>query len=249
VSTSLASLSRAALIGLVLCAFAPPAAADSLQPRTLAAFEAYVAEVRRGFLTAGGPVALRPGRITKVPGGLVHHWSASILIPDTDLDLVLAVAQDYDRYAGFYSPVLEARLLRREGNTFEVFARMKEDAGMLSAVVDVWSVVNYIPDLDCVRALGESRRIELLRHAGRREEERLPTGSADAYLWAANTFTRFEQRDDGVLVTLETVGLSRPFPRMLGWLIEPIARRLGRSSAERTLREFRAAVLPGPPTT
>ena len=33
------------------------------------------------------------------------------------------------------------------------------------------------------------------------------------------------QLDEGVYVEMETLGLSRRFPRMLGWIIEPIARR------------------------
>ena len=41
---------------------------------------------------------------------------------------------------------------------------------------------------------------------------------------------------------METVGLSRGFPPLLGWLIEPIARRLGRKSIERSLEEFIAEV-------
>jgi hypothetical protein len=57
-----------------------------------------------------------------------------------------------------------------------------------------------------------------------------------------NTFTRFVERASGVDVELETIGLSRRFPRRLGWLIEPIARRLGRRSVERTLTEFGLAV-------
>jgi len=37
--------------------------------------------------------------------------------------------------------------------------------------------------------------------------------------------------------------LSRPFPTMMGWMIEPIARRIGRRSVERSVEEFRQAVL------
>ena len=41
---------------------------------------------------------------------------------------------------------------------------------------------------------------------------------------------------------METLGLSRGFPPFLAWFIEPIARRLGRKSIERSLEEFIAAV-------
>ena len=38
------------------------------------------------------------------------------------------------------------------------------------------------------------------------------------------------------MIEMETIGLSRSFPPMLGWFIEPIARRLGRKSVELSLR-------------
>ena len=41
---------------------------------------------------------------------------------------------------------------------------------------------------------------------------------------------------------LEPLGLSRRFPAVLGWSIEPIARRLGRKSIERSPPQFMAAV-------
>jgi hypothetical protein len=49
--------------------------------------------------------------------------------------------------------------------------------------------------------------------------------------------------DDGVRVVTETVGLSRRFPPLLAWLIEPMAMRVGRASVEQSLTELRDAVL------
>ena len=54
--------------------------------------------------------------------------------------------------------------------------------------------------------------------------------------------SRLIERDGGVAVEMETIGLSRAFPRMLAWIIEPIARRLGRKSVELSLQEFASAV-------
>ena len=41
---------------------------------------------------------------------------------------------------------------------------------------------------------------------------------------------------------METLGLSRGFPPLLQWFIEPVARRLGRRSVELSLQEFHSAV-------
>jgi len=47
---------------------------------------------------------------------------------------------------------------------------------------------------------------------------------------------------DGVWMTMETVGLSRPFPPMIGWILQPIARRVGRGSVGESMKEFAQAV-------
>jgi hypothetical protein len=82
-----------------------------------------------------------------------------------------------------------------------------------------------------------------VKNPGQLNEQHFPAGRDSGYMLRANTFTRFVERDGGVYVQLETVGLSRRFPPFFGWIIEPIARRLGRASIERTLTEFRGAVL------
>jgi len=74
-------------------------------------------------------------------------------------------------------------------------------------------------------------------------ERYVPPGQDRGYLWRAATFTRFVEADGGVYMEMETIGLSRPFPPLLGWVIEPIARRIGRGSVENSIQEFRRAVL------
>jgi hypothetical protein len=241
-----------------------PATAAHLEPRTLAAYEQYVEQARDSFLTrvrsdeelsrATNTSVRRvtfhtaaesspQGRIVKIPGGLIHHWTAVTFIPGVGLERVLAVAQAYDRYAAIYAPVMTARLLEHEGDTFRVFARIKEEAGVVSAVLDVWTVVTYGQTTACAHSLGAASDIRQVKNPGEANEQWLPAGRDSGYLWRANTFTRFIARDSGVDVELETLGLSRGFPPLFGWLVEPIARRIGRSSVERTLAEFRAAVL------
>ncbi len=56
------------------------------------------------------------------------------------------------------------------------------------------------------------------------------------------TLNRIVEVDGGVVIEMETLGLSRGFPPLLHWLIEPIARRLGRKSVELSLQEFHGAV-------
>src|SRR4029078_12067526 len=84
--------------------------------------------------------------------------------------------------------------------------------------------------------------IREVKNAGSRAERVLPPGRGNGYLWRASTFTAFHQLPDGLYVEMETLGLTCQFPPMLGWMIEPIARRLGRRSVEGSLEEFLTAV-------
>ena len=74
------------------------------------------------------------------------------------------------------------------------------------------------------------------------DEELLQPGRDSGYLWRAATFTYFREQTDGLYVETETTALSREFPPLLGWIIEPIARRLGRRSVATSLQEFIAAI-------
>jgi hypothetical protein len=233
-----------------------PAAAP--QPRTTAAYDAYVADVEAAFLArararapiAAAPSGVRPqrvteGRIVGIAHGLVHHWRSRAHIPHVGLERVIATAQRYDAYARIHAPIIESRLLCRDANRFRILTRVRERAGPVTVVLEVRSVVRFERDATSAYSIGASLDIHEVVAAGEPGERLLPAGRDRGYLWRAHTFTRFVERAGGVDVELETIGLSRRFPAMLGWLIEPIARRLGQRSVERTLAEFAVAVRDG----
>jgi hypothetical protein len=255
-------VSLVVLLGARAGAAAAEPAPAALQPRTTAAYDAYVAAVEGAFLArarAAAPLAspvpgsasgvaaacVTQGRIVKVAHGLVHHWHSTTHIAGVRLDEVLATAQRYDAYARMYAPIVESRLLQRDQARFLVLTRLRERAGPVTVVLEVRSLVRYERHETSAFSIGASEDISEIADAGEPGERRLPPGRDSGYLWRANTFTRFVERDGGVDVELETLGLSRRFPPMLGWLIEPIARHLGRRSVERTLAEFAAAVRDG----
>ena len=246
-------------------------AAAELAPETAEAYERYVAEIRERFgaevlarippenasqerlvrLRAGEIVA-EPGNgdgILDVPGGLVHHWRGAAFIPDVSLDEVIAIAQDYSSYADNYEWVVGGGVLNyerdeeRARDLFEIFLRIERSASVVTGILDPWTVVEYqrqgpefasaVSTTDCIRQI---------ENEGRPNERRLPVGTGSGYLWRAVTLSTYIRAEGGVIIEFETIGLSRRFPRMLGWIIEPIARRLGRGSAADSLRQLRRAV-------
>src|SRR5918993_1444393 len=136
-----------------LVAGGPTISAVTLEPRTVAAFDRYVAETEResarslgdeaGFLWVDAPgrerdrAALRAGQLvlsrleTKsagrkidVPDGLIHHWLGLVFVPGATVDRAVALLQDYDRHAAVYTPnVARSRLIAGDGDTFKVYLR------------------------------------------------------------------------------------------------------------------------------
>jgi hypothetical protein len=210
-----------------------------------------VSQERLIRLRAGEIIAV-PGDgdgILDVPGGLLHHWRGAAFIPDVTLDEVVATAQDYSSYADNYEWIVGGEVLNHERDEeqardlFEISLRIERSASVVKGILDLWTVIDYqrqstgfasaVSTTDCIRQI---------ENAGRPNERRLPVSTGRGYLWRAITLSTYIQDEGSVIVEFETIGLSRRFPRMLGWLIEPIARRLGRSSAADSLRKLRRAV-------
>ncbi|HEY1307396.1 MAG TPA: hypothetical protein VGF24_27770 [Vicinamibacterales bacterium] len=240
------------------------AVAADLQDDTRRAYESYSAEVTQAFLERirrgtsanrrpstenmprDGEIVTSPAHedgIIDVPGGLVHHWLSSTFIDGVSLRDALEVSYAYNDYQSIYKPVLSSRLLSREGDVYRVLMRVKESGGGLSAIVDVRARVQYFyPDSRSAYSIATSEEIREIRNAGTSSEKSLSPGHDSGYLWRAATFTHFVARDRGVVIESEALGLSRQFPPLLSWVMEPVARRVGRNSVDRSLQEFIQAV-------
>ena len=253
---------RRLLVAVFVAISGTAAAAAVLTPEASQAYREYAEKARQSFVgraytpPRGGAAGaashtalstVGPGQgdgIQKVRGGLVHHWRGTTYIAGATLDQVLDVSRAYRDYPRIYRPVLSATVLADEPDAVRVQFRMKESAGGLSATLDMWSSIRYVR-VDATHAYSVSNADEIreVKDADRPTEHHLPAGRDSGYLWHAGAFTRFVEHDGGVYVEMETVGLSRPFPPLLGWVIEPIARRIGRQSVEASMREFTRAVL------
>ena len=76
------------------------------------------------------------------------------------------------------------------------------------------------------------------RRAGRRRDRRR-TREADrrdrGFLWRLNSYWRYRQVDEGVIVECESLSLSRGIPRFLRWVASPLINRTARDILTRTL--------------
>jgi hypothetical protein len=245
------------------------AVAAELEARTASAYQRHIAAVARAFnarvssdtfLEQGSPEALdrmRRGEIllaagtgdgiVEVPRGLIHHWRAAAFIPNMTLERLLTFVQNYAAYADAYDWLVASHLVARDGDQYRTFFRVKQRAGVVTGVVDMWMVTDYRRIAsDRVVAVATADCVRQVERAGERDEQRLQVGTGSGFVWRADALSKYMQRDGGVYVELDAIGLSRGYPSLLGWIIEPIARRLGRESAAGSLNRLRAVATVAP---
>ncbi len=160
------------------------------------------------------------------------------------LEDIFAVVRDYNRYTEFYKPlVIDSRSLGGDGADYRFSLLMlNKSLFAKTALASEWNERYVRVDDQRWYSIAHSTRIEEIEGYGSPGERKLPPDEGSGYIWRLYSFSRFEQRDDGVYVELEVMALSRDIPGALRWLIDPIVRRVSRGSLLTSLMETRAAV-------
>jgi putative flippase GtrA len=205
----------------------------------------------QGRLDRGGTVVRRlqtldGRREIDAPHGLIHHWVGTVFVPQTSVNDIVALMQQYDRYSTIYAPnVRQSRTIRRDGDRFSVFLQL-----FMKKIVSV--VLNTENDVRYER-LGETRahvrsystRIAEVQNAGAPGETEAPVGQDNGFLWRFFNYCSIDQRHGGSYVQCESVSLSRSVPTGLGWLVGPFVTGIPRESLEFTLSHMRQALTSG----
>jgi len=180
---------------------------------------------------------------TNIPDGLIHHWIGTAFIPGASIAQVLSVVQDYDHLPSYYSPeVMSSRLLSRDGDHFTFFMRLRKKK-IVTAILDTdYDVRFYSLDPTHVYSVSHSARIVEIDNAGERTERALPVGNDDGFLWRMNSYWRFAQTSDGVILECEAISLTRDIPAGLSWVIGPFITKIPQESLKFTLEATRNAV-------
>ena len=238
-----------------------------LKPQTLEAFDAYIRHAetemaqtlsgtarflwsqqqpeRAQKVRAGQIVAeFRSGRgPVKVPSGLIHDWIAAAFIPDSTIQAIFAVIQDYDNHKNIYKPeVIDSKLIRKEGNDFQIHLRLMKKK-IVTVVLDTKHEVHY-RSVDRTRWVCRSHttRIAEVSNPGTPDERILEPDTGYGFLWRLYSYWRFEERDAGVVVECRAISLTREVPFGLGWAVEPMIQKLPKESLIRTLDATRQAL-------
>ena len=198
---------RTAAVVLVLvltpAAVSRPYASDDylaaeLQPRTLAAWEAYQRQVDDRYrkdatfahdafggdkkwreVARGGAIAMfeadRPlpgGQTVDVPDGTINHWVGAVFIPGATLADVL---QDLEAECGqgitTYEDVIASRLIERHGDRVRVYLKLRRESALVTVHYNTEHEVEY-RTIDATHASSRSTAHQDCRNCRRRQAVR-----------------------------------------------------------------------------
>jgi hypothetical protein len=187
---------------------------------------------------------LEAGRGIPIPSGMIHHWVGVIFIPCATLPQARTVLDDYDNYETYYKPdVRRANLLERIGNESKTYLQLYKKS--LVTVVLNANFDNTDTEFTRTRAQTKSysTRIAEVANQGKADEHELQVGMDHGYMWRLYTYWRIEEKGGGVYLQIEVVALTRKFPFILGWLINPLIENIPRSTISGLLINTRRAVI------
>jgi hypothetical protein len=200
-----------------------------------------LARVRAGEVVVA-PVG--PQVPQKVPSGLIHDWVGAVFIPKVSLNDVQQVARDYSRYKDLYQPsVIDSKVIALGDDKDRFSMRLLNKSVLVKMAFDADYESCSVP-VDDRRAYSISRttRVQEIEEYGSTAQHILREGEGHGIIWSLFSITRFMERDGGVYLELEAIGLSRDIPGSMRWLIEPVVRRISRSSLSTSLQQTENAV-------
>jgi hypothetical protein len=191
------------------------------------------------------------GKPLRIQNGTIHHWRGAIFVPAINLETLFSWLQEYDRYAERFKKEIEQSQLRsRAGDTFNIrLGLTKSKLGKTVHYDTEHRVVYRRNGAGRASSRSESTKIIQLQKYGTPDVERLPEGNDEGFLWRLNSYWRYSEREGGVIVECESVGLSRSLGSFLGFLdvlsfgkISAIAADVARESMQVTLTAVRDGV-------
>ena len=202
-------------------------------------------DVRRGEIVVA-PV-LNHGSIS-VPAGLIHHWIGTAFIPHSNIDRLVGVLQDYDRFKDFYKPVIaDSHFLGCNQKNPEFSMTWHRHVLFVNAAMEGRCQAHHFAISPrrgySIANMTQLREIEQYGHPG---EHALPIDTGHGFIWRMHDITRYEEREGGVYLEVEAIALTRDIPASLRWLVSGIVKHLSFDSMETMLRQTRDAVASAP---
>ncbi len=179
----------------------------------------------------------------RVPGGLIHDWIGAVFIPGTTIAMTLARVQDYNHHKDIYKPdVMDSGLVSHHGDDYTIYLRLRKKK-IITVVLDTYHDVHYQRVSDAHWSCRSyTTRIAEVDNAGTPKEKIYPPDTGYGFMWRLNSYWRFATNENGVIVECRAISLTRDVPFGLGFVIEPIVKKLPRESLLNTLTATRRAL-------
>lgn len=237
--------------------------AANLEPTTLKVWEEYVAfaSLRMEQRLSAGKVFLWvdevPDRLARVrageivvsqvgpqnskgtASGLIHDWIGAVFIANVTLKDVLQVVRDQARCKDLYPPAVVDNDVIARSEAKDRYSTLPINKSLVKKpALNIDSKSCYV-HVDDRRGYSVSRttRIQEVEEYGARNQRILLESQGNGLTWRLFRITRYLERDGGVYLEIEAIGLSRDIPAWLRWIVEPIVRRVSRGSLSATLRQ------------
>jgi hypothetical protein len=259
------------LVGVALCAtlHAPILHASilptfHLEPATLQAFMAYVAQFEKDVATpyeqagklwidgsshnnsfANGKPVVEPRENADIVGGSIHHFSGAIHIPGGTIADVRHIMQDYPNYPKYFKP--DVGNASGTLNPDSTPANEHYTAHVSLIQTTLWIGVSYDCIYDTHYRLLDPHRWESKSAAASVKEWHDPKdvsqgyfaeGDDHGFLWRTNTFWFVRENNGGVDIELDSMTLSRPIPTGFAWW----GSKRTHDAVDKMLRDMKAAV-------
>ena len=181
------------------------------------------------------------GKKMEVPDGTISHWLGSIRVPNAKLEALIGLVQNYDVHERYFGDVEKSKLIERDGGEFKFFYRLKQKTSWITVYYNTTHQTKYQRHSSKqVSSASHTVRINELDNPGKDEEREKPEGQDNGFLWRLNSYWRFQQDEEGVVVTLESLTLSRDIPFWpISLAVKPIVDKISRGLLEKTLMNLR----------
>jgi hypothetical protein len=204
-----------------------------------------VRRVRSGEIIAEPANADNP---RTVPHGIIFDWMAGEFIPNSTLDQVLRVVDGYDHYQDYFKPMIVKSKLVEDGagDRKYTLVMVEKHFGVTAAFdTDNDAQLQRIDDTHAY-VFSSTTRVQSIENYGKPDERKDAQDSGPGYMWRLATISRLEQRDGGVYLETESLGLSRGVPASFWWMVKPLTQRLPRRTVVNSLAATRIAVAQAP---
>jgi hypothetical protein len=179
------------------------------------------------------------GQSIPVSDARIHHWRGSIFIPGTTLDRVYSRLQNPKEEDTRQEDVLESRILERGPGQHKMYLKLQRSS-IVTVVYNTEHLVRYQKNgEDRASSSSIATKIAEIERLDTEKEREKPIGRDRGFLWRMNSYWRYQQVHEGVIVECESITLSRSIPLLIEPVARPIIKHIARESMQRTLQSMR----------